>query len=181
MDLEKNVFVDIDKARKGAPPKKESEQILDREGKIVSNFIKGEYDVNQFKEMLKSLPELGGVVTFNTLPEFISAIRYLIPGTKKQNEILEHENAHAVEALQRGYRDIQYRISFTRDVNNLFILKIIRTEIISIAVELNNSLLKNGSVPTPEELREDIVAILSAPKNMSNLSLSESDNKKLGK
>lgn len=182
MNLEKN-FKDqtLDKikhAQDTAPSEETQNQLLIEDSAIASEFIKGKYDINKFRENLGKLPDLGGIAVFETLPEFIQAIRQLGISIKQQNEILDHENAHALEALQRGY-NIKYEIRFARDKKRLFILNIIRTKCVMAGVNVDY-FNKSGREPNGEDLRSDLIAILSAPENLTDGKLSDFDKIQLG-
>jgi hypothetical protein len=176
MSLERKINDErVNQAKKTAPLEEVDRAANAHEVDVLSKFVEGKYDLNQLRELMGKLPDLGGAAVFETLPEFIYAVRQLGFSKEVQDEILDHENAHAVEALQRGY-NIKYELHFTKDEKKDFIIKMMRTSI-SRASVWQDLFKKNGRESNEEELRTDLIAIATAPEILTNGELSDSDKR----
>jgi hypothetical protein len=178
-NFENEIEAKIEDAKASASPLTKEKAFYKDEAEVHLNFINGEYDIEKFKETLGDLNESSGRVYFDTLPEFILAIRKVIPNKKEQDEILDHENAHALEAQKRGY-SFRYAIDFTRDEKKLLVFKLVRTSVISAGVHIDY-FNKNGAQPKNEELKEDLIAIIEAPEVLTDGKMGEWDKKALGR
>lgn len=174
-----NIVDQIESAKKEAPLRTIANNSHTIEAGAEAEFIKGSYDLLKFKEELGNIPELGGKIYFDTLPEFISAIRQIISSKEIQDEILDHENAHALEATQRGYA-FRYKIEFARDEKKLFVVKLMRTGLSAAGVDVDY-FSKNEKMPSEHELREDLIAIISALETLTDGTLSRPDKLALGR
>jgi hypothetical protein len=183
MKLENKLYQEtkekLEAAKKSAPTPSEKNEFFKREANLVSNFINEELPLEQFKEALRVLGETNGIAKFNTLPEFITAVRQLKISKENQDLILDHENAHALEALNRGY-SFSYEIHYTKEKRKYFIIIVNIWNPIAASVKLDY-FNKNNAPPTEHELRTDIVAVITAPERLTDGEMSELDKLMLGK
>lgn len=178
-NIEQKISNSIDRARETAPLHSESYAAYEAETEAYRKFIKGELDLDAFEEMLQNTHEQHGRIYFDTLPEFIVAVRKLIKNKESADDILDHENAHALEAQKRGY-NFRYALDFARDEKKFLIVKFVRRQVTSAGVHISD-FQKFGEKPTEQQLREDLVAIIEAPEAITNRTLSESDRIMLGR
>ena len=176
-NFEKDITSKINEAKFAAPLRTEAEVGYQTETDAYRGFINGEYDLSEFEDILASIPEHEGRIYFDTLPEFIIAVRKLPINKDVQDEILDHENAHALEAQQRGY-SFRYALDYVRDEKRFLILKLVRTSIANAGVHID-SFRKLDSEPDDSKIREDIIAIVSAPEVVTNRKLGKSDKEML--
>ena len=117
MNFEGNINEAVDEkikfAKKNATSTEEANRLSNLESEAISGFIKGEYDLAKFREFVRAFPIREGRVYFDTLPELIAAVRQIVP-MEKQNQVLDHENAHALAAQERGY-NFKYGLEYVKD------------------------------------------------------------------
>lgn len=176
--VEQSVDERVEKAKESAPSINKENLGFAGKSEGIRQFIEGEIDRDAFEQLLKGSADHEGRVYFETLPEFILAVRRLVKDKEEADEILDHENAHALEAAQRGYT-FRYFIDFKKDEKNLLLLKI--KKIISTPGVDLTTLDKFGERPDDAQLVEDLVAIGSAPEALANRALSDNDKHMLGR
>lgn len=159
-DIKKSVSRRVLAAKESAPRHREWRKLDKKREKIIGQFSRGRIDNKKAEELIGNLPELGGEVIFDTLPELIVALKMLNITEVKRAEILDHENAHALAAVQKGF-DVSYSIQFSKD--SYFGITVTRYE--GIAVNIDTA------EPTPDDLRD----IARAPQTLTDGSLSSSD------
>lgn len=175
-NIESEVLNKVEMAKKMAVSSEESRERSSLESEQVNKFLHGELTAAELKEKLRDVPESKGRVYFDTLPEFIVAVRQIVPDKQTQDEILDHENAHALEVAKRGY-NFRYAVEFNKKTLNLWIFKFVRLEV-DLAVAMQNS-KKFGRAPTESELREDVIAIARAPEELTDGEMSMEDKSKI--
>jgi hypothetical protein len=178
-NFEQDIKDSIEKTRESAPLRDEVSGDYKSETETYRKFINGELNQSAFEEILQKSPERSGRIYFDTLPEFIVAVRKLFKNKEEADEILDHENAHALVAQQRGY-NFRYALDFARDEKKILIIKLVRRSLANAGVHLND-FNKFGVRPTEQQLREDLVAIIEAPEIVTKRTLGESDKRILGR
>lgn len=168
----------IKNARETAPIPQAKEHFFKHETSITAQFIKEKMTLEQFKMALRQLGTTQGIAKFDTLSEFIAGIRQLKISKELQDHILDHENAHALESLNRGYTP-SYEIHFTQKQKRYFILLVNIWKPVAASVHIDR-FKKDGRTNTESELREDLIAMLGAPENLTDGEMSELDKLALG-
>lgn len=100
-------------AKKSAITEDELERIKDRQDAIIAQFSSGRISAEKMEEELKKVNPETGILIFNDISSFMTALELCGFSRNDFTETISHENDHMVRALQSGL-DPEYILQFSK-------------------------------------------------------------------